>query len=91
MFKTQVGLGVLQLPKAFALLGLVPGILCLLFFTMVAFWLGFQIERAGRRHPRVRSLAQVGEMMFGRVGRELFGLAYFLCEFGIKFLSSHRS
>lgn len=91
MFKTQVGLGVLQLPKAFALLGLMPGICCLIFFTIVAFWLGFQIDGAGKRYPRVRSLAHVGEMIAGRVGAEVFGGAYFLCEFGPNFFFYLRS
>lgn len=84
MFKTQVGIGVLQLPFAFSTLGLVPGICCFLLLAIIAYWLGYQIGQAGRHHPNARSLGDIGQMMFGRVGKEIFGTAYFLCESAIE-------
>jgi amino acid permease len=86
MFKTQVGIGVLQLPKAFSTLGLLPGIICFLFLAIVANWLGYQIGKAASCHPHVRSFDDVGKMMFGRAGRVVCGAAYFLCKFAIYLL-----
>lgn len=86
MFKTQVGLGVLQLPKAFSILGLIPGIFFLYFLTAVGIWLAFQIGQTPRRHSRVRSLADVGRKVGGRFGEEIFGGAYFLCKSSVDIL-----
>lgn len=90
MFKTQVGLGVLQLPKAFSILGLIPGLISLWSLAVIALWLGYQIGKAGRQHPNIRSLAHVGQVTLGRVGAEVFGAAYFLCKSGTE-LSSYRN
>lgn len=32
------------------------------------------------RHPEVYGLDDTGGIMFGKIGREIFGMAFFLCE-----------
>lgn len=80
MFKTQVGIGVLSIPSAFNKIGLVGGVVCLLLVHTIALWLGYQIGQAGLRHPDVRAFDDVGQKLFGRWGRLLFGTVYWLCE-----------
>lgn len=40
MIKTQVGIGILSIPRAFDILGLVPGIFTLLAVTVITTWVG---------------------------------------------------
>jgi len=41
-------------------------------------WSGEILGRFKLRHPEVYSLSDCGRLMFGRVGDEVFGVAYFL-------------
>ncbi|GAA6010601.1 hypothetical protein JCM10207_007757 [Rhodosporidiobolus poonsookiae] len=78
--KSQVGVGVLSLPSAFGTLGLVPGLLVFFFFAITTGWTDYYIGVFKMNHPGVYSLSDCGELMFGPVGREVFGVAYwFFC------------
>lgn len=80
MMKTQVGLGVLSIPAAFDVLGMVPGIICLLVVGIMTTWSGWIIGDFKLRHPDVYSIDDAGARMFGRFGREFFGAALCICE-----------
>lgn len=80
MFKTQVGIGVLSIPVAFNKLGLIPGLLCLVVVNLVGNWVGYQIGQAALRFPEIQGLHDVGHKIAGRLGRELFALAYDICK-----------
>lgn len=53
ILKSQIGLGVLSLPNALGMLGIVPGILCLLAIAGIMTWSGYVIAEIKLRHKRV--------------------------------------
>ncbi|GAA5914457.1 hypothetical protein JCM6882_003024 [Rhodosporidiobolus microsporus] len=78
LIKLQIGVGVLSLPSAFQTLGLVPGLIILLSFAVFATWADYYQGIFKLKHPTVYSLQDAGRLMFGRVGSEVFGTAYWL-------------
>ena len=80
MMKTQVGIGVLSIPGAFAVLGLVPGVIALVAFGIITTWSDYQIGLFKLRHPEVYSLDGAGLLMFGKIGREVLMTGFQLCK-----------
>ncbi|KAE8417605.1 hypothetical protein BDV36DRAFT_295999 [Aspergillus pseudocaelatus] len=80
MIKAQIGLSVLSMPKVFDILGIVPGIIILLTIARMTSWSNWMVGVFKLRHPSVYGIDDVGKMLFGRVGFELFGAAYTLYE-----------
>jgi amino acid permease len=80
MLKSQVGLGVLSIPSAFDVLGMIPGIICLLFIAGVATWAGFIVGPFKLRHPHVYGLDDAGMMIAGPVAREIMAGGFTLCK-----------
>ena len=78
--KTQIGLGVLSIPAAFNTLGLVPGVICLCAVGGITTWSDYIVGVFKINHPEVYGLDDAGALMFGRIGREVFGLAFCLCK-----------
>ncbi|KAF5592594.1 neutral amino acid permease [Fusarium pseudocircinatum] len=72
MTKTQVGLGVLAIPKTFHTLGLLPGVFCLVAIGGMTSWSGYIVGTFKLRHREVYAIDDAGREMFGRVGREIF-------------------
>lgn len=80
MMKTQIGLGVLSIPQVFDTLGLIPGLICLLAVAGITTWSDYVIGTFKKNHPEVYSISDAGYIMFGRIGREVLGSVYCLCE-----------
>ena len=80
MMKTQIGLGVLSIPAAFDTLGIVPGCICLCAIAVITTWSDYMVGAFKMRHREVYSIDDVGQLIFGRIGREFFGFAFCLCE-----------
>ena len=80
MIKTQIGLGVLSIPSAFDALGLIPGIICLLTAGGMITWGNYVVGKFKIRHPQVYSIVDVGEMLFGKIGKEVFCVLFLLCK-----------
>ncbi|OAP64711.1 hypothetical protein AYL99_00683 [Fonsecaea erecta] len=78
MMKTQIGLGVLSIPAVFDVLGLVPGVICLIVIAVITTWSDYMVGVFKLRHRSVYSLDDVGQLLFGRIGREIFGVAFVL-------------
>ncbi|KAF2964515.1 hypothetical protein GQX73_g9068 [Xylaria multiplex] len=78
MMKTQIGLGVLSIPANFDVLGLVPGIIVILVIAAITTWSNYMVGVFKILHPSVYSIDDAGGMMFGRVGRIFFGIAFCL-------------
>ncbi|KAJ5575696.1 hypothetical protein N7535_002622 [Penicillium sp. DV-2018c] len=81
MMKTQIGLGVLSIPSAFDTLGLIPGIICLVAIAIITTWSDYIVGIFKLKHRSVYGIDDAGELMFGRVGREVFGSVFCLCTF----------
>lgn len=80
MLKVQIGLGVLTIPSCFDILGIVPGIIVLLAIAVTTTWSNWMVGVFKIRHRDVYGIGDVGKMLLGCVGYELFGGAYILCE-----------
>ncbi|GLA53663.1 hypothetical protein AnigIFM63604_010963 [Aspergillus niger] len=78
MLKVQIGLGVLTIPSCFDILGIVPGIIVLLAIAVTTTWSNWMVGVFKIRHRDVYGIGDVGKMLLGRVGYELFGGAYIL-------------
>ncbi|KAE8306362.1 neutral amino acid permease [Aspergillus transmontanensis] len=87
MICESVSLGVLSLPAAVATLGFVPGVILIVGLGILALYTGYNIGLFRQRYPHIQSLADAGEILLGRFGRELFGLGQFL--FCIFVMGSH--
>ncbi|KAL4748353.1 hypothetical protein BDW72DRAFT_205716 [Aspergillus terricola var. indicus] len=62
MKKTQFGLG------------MVPGLICLIAVAAITTWSNYIIGTFKLKHPEVYAIDDAGELMFGRVGRGVFGI-----------------
>ncbi|POY71025.1 hypothetical protein BMF94_5950 [Rhodotorula taiwanensis] len=78
LMKSQIGLGVLAIPSVFHTLGLAPGIIILVVIGALTTYADWYIGMFKLKHPQVYSVSDCGQLMFGKVGGELFGIAYWL-------------
>ncbi|EEU42715.1 uncharacterized protein NECHADRAFT_84232 [Fusarium vanettenii 77-13-4] len=76
MMKTQIGLGVLSLPSVLDTLGLIPGVIILCVIAGITTWSDYMVGVFKRNHPDVYGVDDVGQLMFGRIGKELFAAAF---------------
>ncbi|KAL5120481.1 hypothetical protein ACEQ8H_001499 [Pleosporales sp. CAS-2024a] len=72
MLAENVSLGVLSLPQALAILGLVPGLLCIFFLGIIATYTGYIIGEFKLAYPRVQSFADCGMLIGGPILRDMF-------------------
>jgi amino acid permease len=79
MMKSQIGLGVLSIPSAFDTLGLIPGIICLLVVAIITTWSDYMVGVFKLNHRSVYGIDDAGFLMFGVIGREVFGFVFCLC------------
>jgi amino acid permease len=87
MVAETISLGILSLPAAVAGLGLVPALIVLIGLGLLASYTGYIIGQFKWTHPHISSMADAGEVLMGRFGRELFGTAQLL--FLVFIMSSH--
>ncbi|OJJ83406.1 uncharacterized protein ASPGLDRAFT_26340 [Aspergillus glaucus CBS 516.65] len=74
MVAETISLGILSLPAAVAGLGLAPAIIILISLGLVASYTGYVIGQLKWRYPHISSMADAGEILMGRFGKEtLFG------------------
>ncbi|KAF9884236.1 hypothetical protein FE257_001968 [Aspergillus nanangensis] len=78
MVAETVSLGILSLPAVVAELGLLPSIILLLGLGLMATYTGYTIGQFRWRYPHVQSMADAGEILLGKFGRELFGIGQLL-------------
>ncbi|KAL4888173.1 transmembrane amino acid transporter protein-domain-containing protein [Aspergillus ambiguus] len=87
MVAETVSLGVLSLPAAVAGLGLVPAVIILVALGLLATYTGYVIGQMKWRYPHIANFSDAGEVLFGRVGREVLAVAQML--FFIFVMASH--
>ncbi|KAE8308585.1 Transmembrane amino acid transporter protein [Aspergillus parasiticus SU-1] len=87
MVAETVSLGVLSLPAAVAGLGLVPAIIILIFFGALATYTGYVIGQFKWKYPHISNMADAGEVLAGKFGRELLGITQTL--FLVFIMASH--
>jgi hypothetical protein len=74
MLAENVSLGILALPQALAILGLVPGIFCIISLGIIATYTGWIIGEFKLAHPGVHTFADCGELIAGPIGREVMAV-----------------
>lgn len=79
MMKTQIGLGVLSIPAVFDVLGMIPGVICLLLIAGITTWSDYVVGVFKLRHRAVYGIDDAGQLMFGKAGRSVLGIAFCLC------------
>lgn len=87
MVAETISLGILSLPKAISVLGIIPGIVLLVVLGALASYTGYVIGQLKIVYPHIHSMADAGEILFGAVGRELFGVGQLV--FFIFIMASH--
>ncbi|KAL4802964.1 transmembrane amino acid transporter protein-domain-containing protein [Aspergillus unguis] len=87
MVAETVSLGVLSLPAAVAGLGFVPAVIILVLLGLFATYTGYVIGQFKNRYPQVMNMADAGEVLGGKWGREFLGVAQIL--FFIFVMASH--
>lgn len=80
MAKTQIGLGVLAIPTAFNVLGIVPGVICLWIIAAITTWSDYMIGTFKINHPEVYGIDDAGALFMGRIGRYVLSTAFCLCR-----------
>lgn len=75
MIAETISLGILSLPSVLASIGLVPGIILIIALGIIATYTGYTIYQFKMAYPHVHNLGDVGEVLLGRIGREVFGAA----------------
>ncbi|KAL4895345.1 transmembrane amino acid transporter protein-domain-containing protein [Aspergillus ambiguus] len=78
MLKTQIGLGVLSIPAIFDLVGVVPGVILLCIVAAIAGWASYMVGVFKLNHRELYNMDDAGRLMFGKIGREVFGVAFCL-------------
>ncbi|KAK3352676.1 transmembrane amino acid transporter protein-domain-containing protein [Lasiosphaeria hispida] len=73
-----IALGSLSLPGAFASLGMILGVILSLFLGGLAMYTSFVIGNLKLKHPDITHYADVGRLMFGRVGFEVMSFMFVL-------------
>ncbi|KAK2744140.1 hypothetical protein FQN57_004400 [Myotisia sp. PD_48] len=73
MIAETVSLGILSLPSAMAALGIVPAVIIIIGLGIMATYTGYVLGQFKTAYPHVHNMADAGEVLFGRVGREILG------------------
>lgn len=82
MIAENVSLGILSLPAVIAKVGLVGGLFAIIGLGLFTTYSGYVIWQFRMRYPQCTNMGDVGEVMFGRFGREFFGAFYVIfCVF----------
>jgi hypothetical protein len=71
-----IALGSLGLPRAFATLGMVMGVFLSIGIGLVAISTAYTIGQVKLKYPQVSHYADVGSLLFGRVGSSIFAAAW---------------
>lgn len=85
MMKYQIGLGVLSIPQVFDVLGMIPGVICLLAIGGITTWSNYIVGVFKLRHRSVYGIDDAGQMIWGRIGREVLAIGFVLCKDAILF------
>ncbi|KAJ5517453.1 hypothetical protein N7527_009013 [Penicillium freii] len=87
MIAETISLGILALPRALAVLGLIPGILTIFGVGTISTYTAYTIGQFKCRHVQVHSMADAGDLLMGRIGRSTLDVAQLI--FFVLVMGSH--
>lgn len=64
------------MPAIFHVVGLIPGLILLILIAAVTTWSDYEVGVFKMNHRHVYGIDDVGRMLFGRIGYEVFGFFY---------------
>ncbi|KAI0397006.1 transmembrane amino acid transporter [Xylariaceae sp. FL0594] len=73
MITEIVSNGMLTLPSSLAAVGVVPGVIVILFLGIFATYTSWALIQFKLRHPEVHNMGDAGMILFGPIGREILG------------------
>ncbi|KAL8380722.1 hypothetical protein RB595_005144 [Gaeumannomyces hyphopodioides] len=73
-----IALGSLSIPRAFAQLGMLAGVITTIGLGLVAIQSSYVVGQVKLKHPSVSHYADAGRLLFGRVGYEVVGVMFAL-------------
>ncbi|KAK4952985.1 hypothetical protein LTR10_008690 [Elasticomyces elasticus] len=71
-----IALGSLSIPGAFAVLGMIPGVIMCVGLGLVAIYTSYVVGQVRMRHPHVAHYADAVELIWGKFGYELAGAMF---------------
>ncbi|KAF2154018.1 amino acid transporter [Myriangium duriaei CBS 260.36] len=79
MIAEIVSNGMLSLPSSLAVVGIVPGLILIVFLGVFATYTSWLLIKFKMRHPSVHTMGDAGMILFGPIGRDLlaFGTVVF--------------
>lgn len=79
MIAEIVSNGMLSLPSSLAVVGIVPGLILIIFLGVFATYTSWLLVKFKMRHPEVHNMGDAGKILFGPIGREVlaFGTIVF--------------
>lgn len=79
MIAEIVSNGMLSLPSSLAVVGIVPGLVLIVFLGVFATYTSWLLVKFKLRHPEVHNMGDAGLILFGPIGREIlaFGTVVF--------------
>ncbi|GAB5589806.1 hypothetical protein Unana1_04706 [Umbelopsis nana] len=72
MIAETVSNGTTALPSVLGTIGLVPGVLLIVGLGIFALYTGILLGKFKLRHAQVHNMGDAGNVLFGRIGREIF-------------------
>jgi hypothetical protein len=61
-------------------LGMIPGIIILITIAVITTWSDYMVGIFKLRHRSIYGIDDVGQLLFGRIGRETLAAAFILCR-----------
>ncbi|KXJ89038.1 amino acid transporter [Microdochium bolleyi] len=77
-FTNQVGIGILSLPSVLHTIGLIPGIISIIAFGVLATYTAYILIQFWRKYPSIRDVVDVGRIMGGLPLEIIVGVAHVL-------------
>ncbi|KAJ6438790.1 amino acid transporter [Purpureocillium lavendulum] len=81
MIAEIVSNGMLSLPSSLAVVGMVPGLIMIVFLGVFATYTSWLLVEFKLRHPEVHTMGDAGYILFGPIGREV--MSFGTCCFAI--------
>ncbi|KAL1303747.1 hypothetical protein AAFC00_007090 [Neodothiora populina] len=78
MIAENISLGILSLPGVLAKVGLVGGLISIVALGIVTTYSGYVLWQFRMRYPHITNYGDVGGVLLGPIGKEVFGAAYII-------------
>ncbi|EOD46530.1 putative amino acid transporter protein [Neofusicoccum parvum UCRNP2] len=76
MIAENISLGILSLPAVIAKVGLIGGLIAIIGLGIFTTYSGYVLWQFRMKYPQCTNMGDVGEVLLGKVGREVFGVFY---------------